>query len=89
MYSGKVQDVTLRFRNSMMNEVVSKFGRQPYARAVDDEHFEITVPVAVSPHFFAWVFGLGRYVRIVAPESVRQDMRRMLGKVASLYTETS
>ena len=89
MYSGKVQDVTLRFRNSMMNEVVSKLGRQPYARAVDDEHFEITVPVAVSPQFFAWVFGLGRYVRIVAPESVRQDMRRMLGKVASLYTETS
>jgi hypothetical protein len=47
------------------------------------------VPVAVSPQFFAWVFGLGRYVRIVAPESVRQDMRTMLGMVASLYTETS
>ena len=48
-------------------------------------HFRVNVLVSVSPQFFAWVFGLGRYVQIVAPESVRQDMRRMLGKVGKMY----
>lgn len=87
MYSGTVQDVTMRFRNNMMNEVVSRFGEQPYARVVDKDHFEVTVPVAVSPQFFSWMFGLGRYVRIIAPESVRKDMLKLLDKVRPIYAE--
>ena len=48
--------------------------------AVDQDHFEITVPVAVSPQFFGWVFGLGNYVTIVAPEWVKEKMVEELEK---------
>ncbi|MBR3018962.1 MAG: WYL domain-containing protein, partial [Clostridia bacterium] len=51
----------------------------------DDQHFKITVPVAVSPQFFAWVFGLGNYVTITAPDSVVKQMKDMLEKVSKRY----
>ncbi len=43
-----------------------------------DYHFEITVPVAVSQQFYGWIFGLGKAVRIIAPESVKDDMKKAL-----------
>lgn len=85
MYSGKVQDVTMRFRFNMMNAVVDKFGRQDYVKVIDEEHFEITVPVAVSPQFYGWIFGLGGYVTIMAPQSVRKGMVKELEKIRKRY----
>ena len=84
MYNGTVEEVTMRFRNNMMNAVVDKFGRQNYVNPVDKDHFEITVPVAVSPQFFGWVFGLGNYVTIVGPEWVKK-MVEALEKVRKRY----
>ena len=87
MYNGTVEEVTMRFRNNMMNAVVDKFGRQNFVNPVDKDHFEITVPVAVSPQFFGWVFGLGNYVTIVGPEWVKDKMVETLEKVRKRYPE--
>ncbi|MDD6050545.1 MAG: WYL domain-containing protein [Clostridiales bacterium] len=48
-------------------------------------HFRISVSVAVSQQFFAWVFGLGKAVRIVAPESVKEQMKKALQDIAERY----
>ncbi|NLO84970.1 MAG: WYL domain-containing protein [Clostridiales bacterium] len=85
MYSGKIENVTMVFRNNMMNSVIDKFGRQGYAKAVDKDHFEITVPVAVSPQFFGWIFGLGNYVRITSPDSVKEKMKKALSGAMERY----
>lgn len=85
MYNGTVEEVTMRFRNNMMNAVVDKFGRQNFVNPVDKDHFEITVPVAVSPQFFGWVFGLGNYVTIVGPKWVKEKMVEALEKVRKRY----
>lgn len=85
MYNGKVERVTMRFRNNMMNAVVDKFGKQDYVKEVDKDHFEITVPVAVSPQFFGWIFGLGNYVTIVGPEHVVEGMKKHLKAITKRY----
>jgi len=51
----------------------------------DDNHFRITVPVAVSDQFFGWVFGLGKAVRIVGPESVKEKMKQALEGILERY----
>ena len=51
----------------------------------DDAHFRITVNVAVSGQFFGWVFGLGKKARIVAPESVKEQMKAELEVVREKY----
>lgn len=85
MYGGKIQNVTMRFQNRMMGVVMDRFGRDVVTTVVDKEHFQITVPVAVSDQFYGWVFGLGNYVTIVGPDSVKEGMRKALAKVTKRY----
>ena len=85
MYNGKQEKVTMVFQNRMLDTVIDQFGKDVWLSKVDDQHFKVTVPVAVSPQFFAWVFGLGNYVTITEPESVVKQMKDMLGKVTQRY----
>jgi len=85
MYSGEVKEVTMIFTNNMMNAVVDRFGRDIFIHKVDDYHFRVSVEVAVSPQFYGWVFGLGKMVRIAAPEDVRQGYLDMLKGVQEKY----
>ena len=68
-----------------MNAVIDRFGADVPVRKVDKSHFEITVPVAISQQFFGWVFGLGKMVRIIAPESVRAEMQKQLLEIGARY----
>ncbi len=87
MYGGKVERVTMVFQNRMMGTVIDRFGRDMLVMPVDKNHFRITVPVAVSQQFFGWVFGLGKAVRIVEPESVKEQMKKALAEIAERYEE--
>lgn len=75
------------FHNRMMDVVIDKFGKEVWLEKVDEWHLKISVPVAVSPQFFAWVFGLGNYVTITGPEHVKQEMKEMLEEVHKRYCE--
>ncbi|MBQ3574590.1 MAG: WYL domain-containing protein [Clostridia bacterium] len=41
--------------------------------------------MAVSGQFFGWVFGLGKKAKIVAPESVREQMKEELAGIIEKY----
>ena len=85
MFNGEEERVEMVFHNRMMDVVIDKFGKELWLEKVDDWHFKISVTVAVSPQFFAWVFGLGNYVTITGPEHVKQQMKEMLETVHSRY----
>jgi len=71
----------------MMDAVIDKFGKDIWVTVEDKDHFRITAPIAVSPQFYAWIFGLGNSVKIVAPDSAVQGMKDMLEKVNQKYEE--
>ena len=48
----------MRFYNGMVGTVLDRFGSDVTLIKDGDTHFKITVPVAISPQFYAWVFGL-------------------------------
>ena len=85
MFSGNLEKVTMVFDNKMIGAVVDQFGRDVWLSKVDDKHFKVTVPVAVSPQFFAWVFGLKEYATITGPDSVVKQMKDMLAEVGQRY----
>ena len=85
MFSGKQERVEMVFHNRMLDTVIDKFGKDVWLMKVDDWHFKIAVTVNVSPQFFAWVFGLGNYATITAPESVVKQMKDTLAKVSKRY----
>ena len=85
MFGGGVEPVTMVFQNRFIGTVMDRFGRDVVVMNEDERHFRITVPVAVSQQFFAWVFGLGKNVRIVAPESVKEKMKKALEDIQGMY----
>ncbi len=85
MFAGKVENVSMVFSNRMVNAVMDRFGRDVLMLKEDEGHFKITVPVAVSPQFFGWIFGLGELAKIVWPEHVVEQMKNALNTVQSKY----
>ena len=85
MYGDEPTPVTMVFQNRMIGVVIDRFGRDVLVMKEDDNHFRITVPVAVSDQFFGWVFGLGKAVRIVGPESVKEKMKQALEGILERY----
>ena len=85
MYGDEPTSVTMVFQNRMIGVVIDRFGRDVLVMKEDDNHFRITVPVAVSDQFFGWVFGLGKAVRIVGPESVKEKMKKALEGILERY----
>ena len=87
MFGGEIEHVTMIFQKRMMRAVMDRFGRNVVALKEDERHFRITVPVAVSQQFFGWVFSLGKTVRIVAPEAVKEKMKASLEEISKRYSE--
>ena len=87
MFGGKIETVTLRFPNFQFEMAMDRFGHDIIPMKDGPDHFTVTVPVAVGPHFYGWVFGLKNYVTIMGPEHVRQGMKDMLEAVGKRYRE--
>ena len=77
--------MTLLCENEMSNVILDQFGRNTKLTRVDEDHFEVSVEVAVSDQFFGWVIALGDKVRIVGPENVMQQMKIVGKKVLEQY----
>ena len=50
-----------------------------------EEHFTVRTEVAISPRFYAWVFGFGDKARIISPPSAVEGMREHIRSVSVLY----
>jgi len=87
MYGGKEYDVRIRFRNELAGAVIDQFGKDVMMLPVDEDHFTITVPVEISPPFFAWIATFGRRVKILDPEPVVEKMKEFLKRSAEMYED--
>ena len=70
MYGGPEENVTLRCRREILDQVIDRFGDRIAIKPVKNG-FRVTVPVSLSTTFYAWVFQFVGQMEIVAPEHVR------------------
>ena len=85
MFSGEEQQVTLRFAERLANVVIDRFGKDVILAPDGEGFFRVSVTVFCSPQFFAWLFGLGSGVQILAPETVKKDYVQTLRDVLGQY----
>ena len=85
MFGGEERKVTIEAENSLISVMIDRFGKDIIIAPVDDEHFRITVSVAVSNHFLGWIMSLDGYVKIVAPDSVVEAMKEAIAGQAERY----
>ena len=85
MYGGRDENVTLHCRNSLAGVIIDRFGREVIMTPVDDEHFSVTVKVAVSPLFFTWIMNFGSDIKIISPHSVIDEFLATAKKAVEQY----
>jgi predicted DNA-binding transcriptional regulator YafY len=89
MFSGDEETVRILFSNRLVGVVIDRFGRDVTVMRSDDEHFVVSVSVAVSPQFLAWVASFGVEAKIVSPESVALKMKQLAQEVLQQYGESA
>lgn len=89
MFGGQIEKVLLRFSNHLTGAVIDRFGLDTSLISFDKDSFTVNVDVAVSPRFYAWLFGFGSEAEILYPEEIRQDYLKRMNEVSKLYSQPS
>ncbi len=85
MFSGESADVKLRFHRRLANAVIDRFGTDVMLIPDGEDHFVVTVHVAVSPMFLSWVIGFGSLARILYPQSVAEQCKALCRSTLAQY----
>lgn len=85
MYGGVEEWVRIKCDNSLAGVMIDRFGKDVSMTRLNEKQFVATVDVAVSRQFMAWVIGLGDGAEIIGPESVVDEMRKEIKRLAGQY----
>jgi len=85
MYGGKEERVKLLMDNSLAGVVIDRFGKDISLIPADEEHFTVSVDVAVSRQFVGWLFALGKGAEIIGPDKVVRQVREEIRRLAEQY----
>ena len=85
MYGGEDVQVTLRCHKSLANAIIDRFGQDVIMIPVDDDHFEVSTKVSVSPTFLGWVAIFGKNMMIKSPASVVEKFKEHINETIKLY----
>ena len=85
MFAGEAVDVKMRFHRELINVVIDRFGKDTMLIPDGAEHFNFTVRVAVSPMFLSWVIGFGKKAKILYPQSVADECKKLCQEALNQY----
>ena len=88
MYGGREELVTLECRERLAGAMIDRFGMDPVFIKTDFG-FKFSIRVMVSPNFFSWVLEFGTDMRVLAPESVKEDFLLNLREIAENYSKNT
>ena len=75
-------EVEMQVDNSLMGEIIDRFGHDITTYACDQQSFRLIATVGIGPAFYSWVFGLQGKVKLRDPETVCEEYKAMILKVA-------
>lgn len=85
MFGGTKTNVRLSVDNDCVGVIADRFGKDIYVTKESDSTFSVSVDVMTSKQFYAWVFGLGGKVRIVAPKNVVDEFKSQFESVKNSF----
>lgn len=85
MYGGEVKRVRIEFSKEDCGLFIDRFGKDIEFIPVEDDRLQISVNVAISRHFFGWIFSLGPDVKIVGPDDVVDEIKHASAMFALQY----
>ena len=87
MYHGDQMKVRVRFSNHLADAVIDQFGKSVLLIPDGEKHFVATLPVEISPPFWAWISTFGKGAKVLHPEEAVNKMRAFIGKLNEMYND--
>ncbi len=84
MFSGEEIKVQVSFHNSLRDVVYDRFGTDVTSHD-EGENMITTFNVLPSKGFYSWLFMLGNKAKILYPEDVAQEYKKMLIEISQTY----
>lgn len=78
MFGGKQETVSLSIQRPLLGVVLDRFGKEVDLRKESEEAYRIRAKVTVSGQFFGWLCGVGKGVKIIGPNNVKEQYRKWL-----------
>ncbi|MCR5032649.1 MAG: WYL domain-containing protein [Lachnospiraceae bacterium] len=73
MFGGRTEGLTISLPNHLVGVILDRFGRMVTLHKESTERFSVHINVNVSPQFYGWLSGLGKEVRILSPDYVKEE----------------
>lgn len=89
MFSGKSENVKLRFNNKLVSVILDRFGKNTWIVSDGEEHFiaRVSANTENPVPFFSWLIKFGTEAEIIEPQELRERYMAFLGDVIGLYRE--
>lgn len=85
MYAGKLLNIKLKYYGDNPEPILD---RLPTARVVEQYQHEYVLEAEVyGKGCLMWLLSQGTKVEIIRPESMREEMKKVLSEMMSLYQE--
>lgn len=85
MFAGDAVNVKMRFHKSLLNVVIDRFGKDIMLIPENEEFFNFTAKIAVSPMFLSWIIGFGNKATVLYPPKVVQQCKELCEDALSQY----
>ena len=87
MFDGEEYTVKLCCDNSVMKDVIDRFGEGVKTTSLDETSFLAEIDVSVSQTFFAWVFAFNGKITIISPDKIVKEYKTMLNTTLKKQNE--
>lgn len=89
MYSTQSKDtLQIECHQRLLREVVSRFGMDIEVKKLYHNHYLITIEdVSISEGLIGWILMLQDDIKVVSPESLKEDVHKKIEKMLSLYQD--
>lgn len=85
MYGGTEASVVLEMADNLINVLIDRYGEGIHPNPIGNGRFTVRVDVQVSPTFWGWLFQFGTDAKVIAPEWVVDEGRRLLHNMCDAY----
>lgn len=87
MYGGTEASVVLEMSDKLVNVIIDRYGESVHLNPVAGGRFTVRVDAQISPTFWGWLFQFGPDARVLAPEWVVSEAKRLLADMQRSYRE--
>lgn len=85
MYSGDTQRLVLSCDNSILEEIIDRFGTEGIRADKDESRFILSSQCVISEGLTSWVMQFGSKVEVIEPKKLREDVKKRAEDIIKIY----